>query len=405
MINEFDHRFLGAKYNLFSFFEEAPGFPVWHGHGLRIKNALIDFWRHLHAENNYQEIQSPMMMDKSLWKKSGHCDYFEENMYFSSVDKRDFAIKPMSCPGAILVFNQKKRSHSELPLRLCELGHVHRNENSGSLHGLMRVRSFVQDDAHIFCSEADLLPEIKAIIILIQKIMNQCGLKDFYFELSLRGEGEKKYLGSHEDWIMAEDKLEKALIESGYEVIKKPGEAKFYGPSLDLHIKDIHGRSWQCSSIQLDFNLPARFDVHYFDEKGEKQVPYMLHRAIFGSLERFIGILLENYGKQLPFWMHPIQYKVISVSSDVNDYAQEVMEVLRNKRLNFESDLSHRPLKEKIKRSYDEIVHSLIILGKAEKEGRKLVVKEIESGGQRLVALEDLIPRHFMENKELKASE
>jgi threonyl-tRNA synthetase len=391
MLHEFDHRVLGAKYDLFSFFEEAPGFPVWHEDGLRIKNALIDFWRKLHGRHGYKEIQSPQLMDKELWKKSGHCDYFEENMFFSSVDKRDYAIKPMSCPGAILVFNQKKRSHAELPLRLCELGHVHRNENSGSLHGLMRVRSFVQDDAHIFCSGDDLLSEIKGIIGLIHLIMQKCGLKDYHFELSLRGVGEKKYLGSDEDWEFAESKLEQALIESGLAVLKCPGEAKFYGPSLDVHIKDVHGRSWQCSSIQLDFNLPARFDVHYFDEKGQRKVPFMLHRAIFGSLERFVGILLENYGKHLPLWMQPVQLKVISVSGEAVAYGGEVLELLRKKGLRVEADLSERPLKEKLKRSYDEMVHALVIVGKKEQERQSVVVKYLEKNFQQEVSLAEFI--------------
>jgi threonyl-tRNA synthetase len=391
MLNEFDHRVLGAKYDLFSFFEEGPGFPVWQDRGLKIKNALIHFWRKLHEQNGYQEVQSPMMLDKELWKKSGHCDYFEENMYFSSIDKRDFAIKPMSCPGAILLFNQKKRSHAELPLRLCELGHVHRNENSGSLHGLMRVRAFVQDDAHIFCSEDQLMPEVIDILKLIKLIMSKCELEDYHFELSLRGEGKKKYLGSDAEWDFAEKKLEEALQAIGLPVVKKPGEAKFYGPSLDLHVKDIHDRSWQCSSIQLDFNLPGRFQMHYFDEKGERKVPFMLHRAIFGSMERFIGILLENFGKDLPFWMHPVQYKVLSVSSESIDYAEEVVSELRNRGFSVEFDLSDKHLKEKIKRSHEEMIHSLIILGNKEKSSREVVVKKMSNSHQRILSLDELI--------------
>lgn len=381
MFNEFDHRVLGAKYDLFSFFEEGPGFPFWQERGLRIKNALIDYWRNLHEENGYKEIQSPIMLDKELWKRSGHCDYFEENMFFSAVEKREFAIKPMSCPGAILVFNSKKRSHAELPLRLSELGHVHRNENSGSLHGLMRVRSFVQDDAHIFCQEKDLLQEIQGILKLVAEIMDKCGLSDYHFELSLRGEGGKKYLGQDEDWVLAEKILELALEGKNY--IKRPGEAKFYGPSLDVHIKDVHGRSWQCSSIQLDFNLPRRFDVHYFDEKGERKVPYMIHRAIFGSLERFIGILLENYGKHLPFWMHPVQYKVLSVSSHSKAFAQELIGDLKNKGFVVESDFSESPLKEKIRRCHEEMVHSYIVIGEKEVKERKMKVRNIGSGEEK----------------------
>lgn len=390
MKNEFDHRVLGAKYDLFSFFDEGPGFPVWHDHGLRIKNALIHYWRNVHKKNGYKEIESPLLLDKELWKISGHCDYFEENMFFSSVEKRDFAIKPMSCPGAILLFKQKKRSHAELPLRFCELGHVHRNENSGSLHGLLRVRSFVQDDAHIFCRESDLLSEIKSIISLIKEIMQHCELSDFHFELSSRGENKESFLGNDQEWKMAEDKLKQAVSESGYQLIERPGEAKFYGPSLDLHIKDIHGKNWQCSSIQLDFNLPNRFKLHYFDEHQKKQVPYMIHRAIFGSLERFIAILLENFGKHLPQWMHPVRFKILSLSSKEADYVKIIASKLREQSINFEVDLSELPLKEKLKKSYGECVHSVIIVGGKEKAEQKIVIKELKSGEEKSISLNEL---------------
>lgn len=391
MMDEFDHRVLGVKYNLFSFFDEGPGFPFWLERGLQIKNALIDYWRKVHSVKGYREIQSPILLDKELWKRSGHCDYFEENMYFSSVEKRDFAIKPMSCPGAILVFNQKRRSFAELPLRISELGHVHRNENSGSLHGLMRVRSFIQDDAHIFCRGDQLLSEVKDVIQLIFKIMNHCELSDYHFELSLRGQGGKEYLGNDVDWDLAEKVLEQALIDLNLPVKKSSGEAKFYGPSLDLHIKDIHGRFWQCSTIQLDFNLPSRFQIAYVDEKGEKQIPFMLHRAIYGSLERFIGILLENFGKELPFWMHPVQYKIVSLSAEVNHYAEEVIKSLRSLGLRCECDLSDRPLKEKIKRFHEDFGHSLIIIGKKEMEKLSVAIRRRGVVGQELISLNELL--------------
>lgn len=377
MKNEFDHRVLGAKYDLFSFFEEGPGFPFWHENGLRIKNSLISFWKKVHKEYEYKEVQSPIMLDKKLWQRSGHCDYFEENMFFSSVDKRDFAIKPMSCPGAILLFNQKKRSHAELPMRLCELGHVHRNEESGSLHGLMRVRSFVQDDAHIFCREDQLLAEIQSIIRLIELIMKHCGLYDFHFELSGRDPEQKKYLGLDSDWDFAESILEMAAKSLEHKIIKRPGEAKFYGPSLDLHLKDVHGRFWQCSSIQLDFNLPSRFNVHYFDENGLKQIPFMIHRAIFGSLERFIGILLENYGKDLPFWLHPVQYKILCIDKSAQNYSLEIYHQLMNEGHNVEIDLSDKFVNEKIKKAHEQLVYSIIIVGKKELENKKYVIRRL----------------------------
>lgn len=377
MKNEFDHRILGAKYDLFSFCEEGPGFPFWHENGLRVKNALISYWKKIHRQYEYKEVQSPIMLDKKLWQRSGHCDYFENNMYFSSVDKKEFAIKPMNCPGAILIFNQKRRSHAELPMRLCELGHVHRNEDSGSLHGLMRVRSFVQDDAHIFCREDQLLSEIKSIIRLIEIVMKKCGPFDFSFELSIRGQGIKKYLGPDDDWSFAENMLEEAVKSLGHQVISRPGEAKFYGPSLDLHLKDIHGRSWQCSSIQLDFNLPSRFDLHYFDEKGQRKVPYMIHRAIFGSLERFIGILLENYGKDLPFWLHPVQYKILCIDEVAKGYALEIYDKLIEEGSNVEIDLSDNPLKEKIKKAHEHMVHSIIVIGQKELQNREYEIRSL----------------------------
>lgn len=370
-----DHRSLGAKYDLFSFFEEAPGFPVWHENGLRIKNSLIQYWRQIHRDNGYLEMESPMMLDKELWKKSGHCDYFEENMFFSSVDKRDYAIKPMSCPGAILAFNSKRRSHAELPLRFCELGHVHRNEQSGALHGLLRVRSFVQDDAHIFCAGEDLLNEVSNIISLIQMIMQKCGLPDYHFELSVRDKRKKQYMGEDQDWKYCEDILEKALIRSKLDVHKKEGEAKFYGPSLDLHVKDRHGRSWQCSTIQLDFNLPNRFGLHYYDKEGNKRVPYMLHRAIFGSIERFIGMLLEHYGKKLPFWLHPNQYRILNVSQNSLNYARSLLIELRAKGHFVEIDQSSDPLKEKVKKAREDMVYSIIVIGDKEVEEQKYVVQ------------------------------
>ena len=377
MLHEFDHRVLGQNYDLFSFFPEGPGLPVWHERGLRIKNALIELWRKVHRQAGYQEIQSPQLLDKSLCQRSGHCDYFEEHMYFSEVDGRSFAIKPMNCPGAILLFAQKKRSHAELPLRLAELGQVHRHENSGSLHGLMRVRGFVQDDAHIFCREDQLLEEVCGVIRLIERVMRKCGMQDFRFELSLKGPG-KAYLGSEEEWQLAQARLEEALQRCGYPVDKKEGEAKFYGPSLDLHLKDVHGRSWQCSSIQLDFNLPRRFQLCYYDEHGARQVPYMLHRAIYGSLERFIGILLENYGRDLPAFMHPVRYRVLSIGVDA--YAREVHERLLARGVAAELDVSARPLKEKMRRVHEDMVLDMILVGPKEEAAGEVLIKRRASG-------------------------
>lgn len=363
--NQKDHRELGKELEYFSFHEEGPGFPFFHHRGNLLKSALIDYWRIEHMKAGYEELSSPILLDQKLWEKSGHLDYFSENMFFSSVEKHEFAIKPMSCPGAMLSFNEKKRSHRELPMRLCELGHVHRNENSGSLHGLLRVRSFVQDDAHIFCSKEQVADEIKGVLLLFERILKRCGFVEFKIELSLRG-GNKKFLGNDEDWELAQDYLAEAVSKFGWEFERKVGEAKFYGPSLDLHIKDRNGRYWQCSSLQFDFNLPARFQLHYFDENNERKIPIVLHRAIFGSLERFIGILLEFYQGALPFWMAPIQAKILCLDPSVKDYAQEIFSKLWDKRIRAELDLRDDHINEKILRAQSEKVPFMLIVGKKE---------------------------------------
>ncbi|MFZ4713236.1 MAG: threonine--tRNA ligase [Bacteriovoracaceae bacterium] len=393
MKNIHDHRVLGDKYSLFSFFEDkGPGFPVWKDHGLKIRNALIAFWRELHSHHGYLEMESPILLDKSLWEESGHMNYFRQNMYFSEVEKREYAVKPMSCPGAILVFKEQKRFFKELPLRLCELGHVHRHENSGSLHGLLRVRSFYQDDAHIFCEDHQLVSEVKSVISLIEQIMNRCGMKDFQFLLSVRSPGKKEYLGEDEDWLMAEKALAQALEEKGYPVIYNVGEAKFYGPSLDLEIKDAHGRSWQCSSIQLDFNLPLRFNLHYFDQKGQKKIPYMLHRAIYGSLERFVGILLEHYGRRLPFWLMPVQIKILCLAPEAQDYSQQVMKELRQFGFRVELDESDFSLSHKLKKSIEnELVHSYLVIGKKEKDSNKVSWRKSEENQNVVLDLDQLV--------------
>lgn len=370
-----DHRLLGAKYDLFSFFDDyAPGLPVWHEKGLHIKNALISYWRKLHDRGDYKEIESPLMLARELWQISGHCDCFEDQMYFSSVDKRDYAIKPMNCPGAILYYKSKRRHYHELPLRICELGHVHRHELSGSLHGLMRVRSFVQDDAHIFCAKDQLLSEVVQVISLIEEIMQKCELKDYHFELSLKG-ANKNYLGNQEDWDFAQDILREALRDQGHHFVEKEGEAKFYGPSLDLHIRDIHARSWQCSSIQLDFNLPSRFGLCYYEE-SQKKVPFMLHRAIFGSLERFIGILLENFAMELPVWMHPLSYKLLSIGPHSSVVAKKLEEDLRSWGLSARSDVRECSLSEKLKSAFAEGAREIVIIGEQELKSSNVSLKK-----------------------------
>lgn len=390
--NSLDHREVGKRYDLFYFDENGPGFPFWLPNGLIIKQQLIQLWREVHVKRGYQEIESPIMLDKKLWEISGHADYFMDNMYQSSVDKRDFIIKPMSCPGGMLVFNSKKRSHKELPFRMSELGHVHRNENSGSLHGLLRVRSFVQDDAHIFCNQQQLIPEIQGVIEIIESILNRCGFLDFQFELSIRGEGKKKkYLGADEDWDIAEKALFAAAKLKGYEPLIVPGEAKFYGPSLDLLIKDKNGRLWQCSTIQLDFNLPKRFDIHYFDEQGQKQIPFVLHRAIFGSLERFIGILLENYGIDLPFWLMPDQVRIIQMNDEVKDYVQQVKRQLERQNLRVSLDVVSDHLNNNVKKAQEQHIPFVLIIGSKEMQQQSLSLRGRGNLRKNNISMEEVI--------------
>lgn len=388
-----DHRSIGKSYALFSFFDHhAPGFPVWLHQGLKIRNALINYWRELHEREAYQEIESPLLLDQELWRQSGHMDYFQENMFFSEVEKRKYVVKPMSCPGAILVYNAHKRSHRELPLKLCELGHVHRNENSGSLHGLLRVRSFVQDDAHIFCRPDQLVNELEKIVALIGEIMKKCGFDDLRFVISVKEEGKKNYLGGNDDWKKAVAALEEALQKRGHAFSHMPGEAKFYGPSLDLYIKDRQGREWQCSTVQLDFNLPQRFNVHYYDEAGVRQVPLLIHRAIFGSLERFIGILLENYGMDLPFWMMPVQVQLINAGASL-EYLQEIRMKLVQQGLRVAMPLPQEHLKVQIKESVEARIPLNIILGPKEEKARGVSLRSLKGEVDNGLSVEELFKR------------
>lgn len=375
MNSEFDHRSLGQKYDLFSFFEEAPGFPFYKERGLRIRNALINQWREVHRVNGYQEVQSPIMMKQQLWEKSGHLGYFKENMYLLE----DLAVKPMSCPGAILFYSEKRRSFRELPMRLCELGHVHRKEESGALSGLFRARSFVQDDAHIFCRRDQLFQEVVSVISLIKDLFARCGFFELKIHLSVRGAGKKKYLGRDEDWLMAEEALAQSVRHSQLDFILDEGEAKFYGPSLDFHLKDNHDRSWQCSSIQLDFNLPERFGLSYVNEEQIEEVPLLIHRAIYGSLERFMAILLEHYGKELPQWLHPVEVKVISIAKEYNGEAMEVASFLARSGRKIELDLSEHPLKEKVKRCHGDLVASVCVIGEKEVQSGRASISPLKS--------------------------
>lgn len=390
-LNEFDHRKLGQELELFSFHKEGPGMPFWLHNGLQLKNQLIEFWRARHQQAGYKEIQSPLLLDQVLWEKSGHWDLYKEHMFVSEVERRAFALKPMNCPGAILVYQEKKRSHKELPLKICEMGQVHRNEFSGSLHGLLRVRSFMVDDGHIFCAREHILPESKKVLQLSLEILKKCGFHDFQIELSVRSHDKKhKYLGSDSDWQDAESLLELALKELQLPYIIKEGEAKFYGPAIDIKIKDSSQRDWQCSSLQMDFNLPQRFRLKYYDAQGKPQSPFILHRCVFGSLERFIGILLEHYKGLLPFWLAPLQVRLISLSPSGKMHLEKLKNDLQNHFLRWDHDDSDQHMSQKIKKAHSQKVPLLILAGDQEAQNQSYSLRLQKGEKKNHLSLEEV---------------
>jgi threonyl-tRNA synthetase len=308
-----DHRKLGQELDLFSFNDVGPGFPFWHNKGMIFKNLLTEYWRKEHKKHGYQEISTPIILREELWHQSGHWDNYKNNMYFTEIDEQQYAVKPMNCPGGIQVYKTKLHSYREFPLRVAELGLVHRHELSGVLHGLFRVRSFTQDDAHIYCTENQVQYELMSVIKLIEEMYKKFGFTDYHVELSTR---PKKSIGSDEMWKKAEETMEKVAKDLKLKYVVNPGDGAFYGPKFDFHIKDSIGRTWQCGTIQLDFSIPERFDLEYVDDKGDRKRPVMIHRTVFGSLERFIGILLEHYAGALPVWLSPIQARIITVNDN-----------------------------------------------------------------------------------------
>ena len=329
-----DHRKLGKELGLFMMREEGPGFPFFLPKGMELKNQLLDYWREIHKKAGYVEISTPIMLSRHLWETSGHWDHYKDNMYTTVIDDEDFAIKPMNCPGGILVYESEPRSYRDLPLRMGELGLVHRHEKSGQLHGLMRVRCFTQDDAHIFMTPEQGRDEIKGVVKLINEVYSLFGFK-YHVELSTRPEDS---MGSDEDWDMATEALRGALDDLGLPYVVNEGDGAFYGPKIDFHLEDSIGRTWQCGTIQLDFQLPLRFNLEYTGADGEKHRPIMIHRVIFGSIERFIGILIEHFAGAFPTWLAPVQVKVLPISDKYMDYAQKVQDTLYNAGIRSEID-------------------------------------------------------------------
>jgi len=385
-----DHRRIGKHLDLFHMQDEAPGMVFWHPKGWAIWQEIEQYMRQVYRNNGYQEIRCPQILDRSLWERSGHWEHYKNNMFTTESEKRDFAIKPMNCPGHVQVFNSDLRSYRELPLRYGEFGSCHRNEPSGALHGLMRVRGFVQDDGHIFCTEDQIESEVTAFNALVQKVYADFGFEQVAVKLALRPEGR---VGSDEIWDKAEDALRAGLKASGLEWEELVGEGAFYGPKIEFHIKDAIGRSWQCGTMQVDFSMPGRLGAEYVAEDNARHVPVMLHRAILGSLERFIGILVENYSGAMPLWLAPVQVAVMNISEHQADYAAEVVEKLHLAGFRAEADLRNEKITYKIREHSLNRLPYQIIVGDKEKAENLVAVRT--RGGQDLgqMRLDDLIQR------------
>ena len=366
-----DHRKIGKELDLFSFHEEGPGFPFFHPNGMIVRNELLNWWRGVLQERGYGEILTPMILNEELWHKSGHWDHYKENMYFTKIDDADYAIKPMNCPGSTIVYRTNLHSYKEFPLRLSEFGLVHRHELSGALHGLFRVRSFTQDDAHIFCLPEQIEDEVFKMIDLADYLYSTFGFK-YTLELSTRPDD---YMGDLETWEMAEGALKAALEKKNMPYKINPGDGAFYGPKIDFHLQDAIGRDWQCGTIQLDMQMPVNFDLTYIDANNERKRPVMLHRAMFGSIERFLGILIEHFAGKFPLWMAPVQIEVIPVSEKTNEYAEKVYEELKNNGFRVEIDTRNSQMGAKIRDAQMRKINYMLILGEKERDNGSISVR------------------------------
>ena len=373
-----DHRKLGKQLGLFMLRDEGPGFPFFLPNGMILKNTLLDYWREIHRKAGYVEISTPIMLSRHLWETSGHWDHYKENMYTTVIDDTDFAIKPMNCPGGILVYQSEPRSYRDLPLRMGELGLVHRHEKSGQLHGLMRVRCFTQDDAHIFMMPEQIREEIKGVAKLIDEVYQLFGFK-YHVELSTRPENS---MGSDEDWEMATEALRGALDDLGRDYVVNEGDGAFYGPKIDFHLEDSIGRTWQCGTIQLDFQLPQRFECEYIGADGEKHRPIMIHRVAFGSIERFIGILIEHFAGAFPTWLSPEQVRVLPISDKYLDYAQQVNAKLNDEGVRSSVDSRAEKIGYKIRDARLQKVPYMLIVGAKEEEEKLVSVRSRFAGDE-----------------------
>ncbi|MFA6941152.1 MAG: threonine--tRNA ligase [Clostridiaceae bacterium] len=380
-----DHRKLGRELDLFSMHEEGPGFPFFHPKGMIVRNLLEDFWRREHIKAGYQEIKTPLILNEALWHQSGHWDHYKENMYFTKIDEEDYAIKPMNCPGGILVYKNDMHSYKELPLRLSELGIVHRHELSGALHGLMRVRCFTQDDAHLYMTKDQIKEEVIGVIKLIDKFYKIFGF-DYFVELSTKPENA---MGSDEDWFVATEGLRGALeaLDMKYKI--NEGDGAFYGPKIDFHLRDCIGRTWQCGTIQLDFQMPERFDLSYVGPDGEKHRPVMVHRTVFGSIERFIGILIEQYAGAFPAWLAPVQVKIMNITDNQLEYAKKIAEELRENDIRVELDLRNEKIGYKIREAQMQKIPYMLVCGDKEIQEGKVSVRKRKEGDIGAMTIEE----------------
>ena len=392
-----DHRKLGKELELFMIAPEGPGFPFFLPKGMELRNVLEDFWRKIHKEHGYVEIKTPMILNEELWHRSGHWDHYKENMYTTKIDDTDYGIKPMNCPGGMLVYKNSMHSYRDLPIRAGELGLVHRHEKSGELNGLFRVRCFTQDDAHIFCLPSQIEEEISNVIKLIDEVYSIFGF-EYEIELSTRPEDS---MGSDEQWEMAEGALKKVLKDLNMKYELNEGDGAFYGPKIDFHIKDCLGRSWQCGTIQLDFQMPERFDLTYIGEDGEKHRPVMLHRVIFGSIERFIGILIEQYAGAFPTWLAPVQVKILTIADRHVDYAKKLMKEMSSKGIRVELDDREEKMGYKIREAQLQKVPYMLIIGDKEVEENKVSMRSRDKGDLGSIEKEKFIEKVEEEIKNL----
>lgn len=390
-----DHRKIGKEMDLFALFEEGPGFPFFMPKGMIIRNELENFWRAEHRKRGYVEIKTPLILNEQLWRTSGHWDHYKDNMYFTKIDEQDYAIKPMNCPGSLLCYKRKMWSYRDFPIRMGELGQVHRHELSGALHGLMRVRTFTQDDSHIFMLPEQVKDEIVGVAKFIDDIYSMFGFK-YHVELSTRPEDS---MGTDEEWATAEDALREAIAEVGVPYVVNEGDGAFYGPKLDFHLEDSIGRTWQCGTIQLDMQLPQRFDLTYVGSDNEKHRPIMIHRVIFGSIERFIGILTEHFAGKFPLWLAPVQVKLLTVAEAFSDYAKEIAVKCEEAGLRVELDLRNEKIGYKLREARNERVSYICVIGEREAEAGSLSVRSTKVGDLGEMAADEFVAKLIEEIK------